>query len=177
MRIALLFISLAIFFNTIRVLQARWLTKFSRAKLDIARLVTKMEKLLLARQFTMGDICHDVLYQDMIQSLHARRYGVKWAFWKDYKRTKEWRNKLHAEIEKNSEVSEIIRKYSRAEFCAFRSNRPLLALLFMVWLIMVASGMLAVLLGLITVTKAHQAWEKFKATAAEYYVVSASRTA
>jgi hypothetical protein len=170
----ILCIAIAVLLNLPVYLRARNLRKFSEAKLDMARVLTRMEQLMLNGDIKLGEICHDHLYEYMTESMHRTLYPIEWAFWKSGS-TMEEHEKFHAQLQEElankKEVGKLVNQFIRSDFSAFRFNRPIMALCFTGYVIVCSGGFKVLLLALLTIVKYRKAWRDLKQTTAECYSI------
>lgn len=154
--------------------------RLALARLDIAKVVLEMDELMLAGETKAGDVCHDRIYGLMMQSQRATRYDINWRPWEHKHSVAEMRgflDSLKKEIEKNPKIGELCITYIRADFCAFRNSRPIMALIFSIWIGFCLGGFLVALKGLMAIKTANQAWSNYKLMVAEIYYRLANRIA
>ena len=165
---------IAVLLNLPVYLHARNLRKFSEAKLDMARIMTRMEQLMLDGEIKLGEVCHDHIYEYMTHSLHRLSYPIKWAFWKStatVTERKAFHEKVREELANKEEVGKLVNQFIRSDFSAFRFNRPIMALCFTAYVIVCSGGLAALLVALFTIVKTRKAWEELKQTTAECYAL------
>jgi hypothetical protein len=166
-------VALAVAFNLPMVLRSYRLRRFSQAKLEIVRTVNEMEKLMLSGELTLGGVCHDRIYQNMLLSQYATRYDASWKFWKFFTpEANAARKRLHREMNGNTPLSQLLTRYGNANFRAFRYNRPIASAFFMWWVLLFAGGLTLLFVSLFSIVKINQAWKNFKQRSAEIYVAS-----
>jgi hypothetical protein len=151
--------------------------RYAEAKLEIAKCVTEMEMLMLNGELKLGDVCHDRIYQNMLCSQYAKRYGTPWKFWKPQPQIKEIRERLHAEMSQKTPLAKLLTRYGAANYKAFRNNRPAASFCFLLWVLIFAGGFLILILSLLSAIKITRSavkigsgFSKFKQRAAEAYV-------
>ena len=167
---------MAILFNVPMVFRAYHRRRFAEAKLEISRVVTEMELLMLEGDgLRLGDICHDHIYQNMLKAQYATRYSVPWRFWNKAENFEIIRKRLHHEMSQNTQLGKLLIRYGNASFQAFRNNRPGASLGFMFWVLMFAGGISVLFIGLIGIVSAKKGWKNFKQLASESYVVCNSQ--
>jgi hypothetical protein len=153
---------MAVLMNLPMFLHSYHRRRYSEAKLEIARVVTEMETLMLHSELKIGDICHDHIYQNMVRAHYAFKYSVPWTFWRrpaDYKIV---RQKVHDELSRNTRLATLLARYTNADFKAFRSNRPAASFGFMLWVLIFAGGLGVLVIGLISIFTAKKAWGNYK---------------
>jgi hypothetical protein len=165
---------LAILVNLPMVFRARHQLRLAEARLEIARTITEMEKLMMDSTLKMGEVCHDRIYQNMLKSQYATKYFTPWKFWRRQSDFEEVRKKLHEEMSKNTPLAKLLVRYGNADFKAFRNSRPCASFIFLLWVLAFAGGFLILLIGLFSTVKISEAWCKFKQRASETYVISSS---
>jgi len=166
-------VTLAVAFNLPIVLRSYRLRRFAQAKLDIVRTVNEMEKLMLNGSLTLGGVCHDRIYQNMLQSQYANGYRAPWKFWKFFTpEMQEMQTKLHEEMNGNTPLAQLLTRYGQANFKAFRCNRPIASFFFMWWVLLFAGGLTVLVIGVLSIVKINEAWRNFKQRSAEVYVAS-----
>ncbi|MGO9585558.1 MAG: hypothetical protein ACLP2Y_05115 [Limisphaerales bacterium] len=175
MLIILFCVTLAVALNLPMVLRSSRLRRFAQAKLDIVRTVNEMDKLMLNGDLTLGSVCHDRVYQNMLRSQYATHYIAPWRFWKFF--TPEMRDVqkgVHAEMSGNTPLSQLMARYGDANFRAFRYNRPFASVMFMWWVLIFAGGLTILFVGVFSLLKIKEAWKNFKRRSEELYVASNS---
>ena len=177
MRIILECILLAFLVNLPMVLRARNRLRYAEAKLEIAGVITEMEKLMLGSDLKLGDICHDHIYQNMLQAHYAFKYSVPWVFWKKKPNFELIRKRLHSEMSGNTPLGKLLIRHGNANFKAFRNNRPIASIGFMMWVLIFAGGLSVLVIGLLSVSKAAKAFKNFNQLASESYIVCNSKAA
>jgi hypothetical protein len=150
------------------------LRRLSQAKLEIAKVVTRMESLMSAGRIKMGDACHDHLYKVMIHSQCTDHRTRWWKLWRPLSdRSKELRKQLHEEISADTDLAKLLVRFVNADFKAFANQRPFVACAFVVWIILLTGGIAALIVGLISVVRAKEAWQKAKQLTAEWFLILA----
>ncbi len=177
MNIILFCAALAVLVNLPKVLRSYHERRFAAAKLEIVLTVTEMEKLMLESTLTLGDVCHDRIYQNMLRSQYATRYIAPWKFWKPQPRQQEIRKRLHVEMSQNTPLAKLLIRYGNANFKAFRNNRPFASFCFILWVLLFAGGLIILVMGLFSALKISQVWKKFWQRATEEYVVTSGMPA
>ena len=165
---------LAILFNVPMLLHALHRRRFAAAKLEISRVVTEMELLMLrGDDLKLGDICHDQIYQRMLKTQYATRFTVPWKFWQLPEDFAIIRKRIHHETSKKTPLGKLLIRHNYACFQAFRNNRPGASLVFMLWVLVFAGGTSVLLIGLrgfllglvgivLAQNSAQKAWHNFK---------------
>ena len=173
MEIIIFSVALAILLNLPIVLRARHRRRLAEARLEIARTMTEMERLMLRGHIKLGDLCHDKFYHVMLESLYAKRYVAPWKFWSlsSIKEVKAVRARFQEEVKKQSEIGKLLQRYAKADVKAFKNNRPVIYVLFIMWVmifsggvVVLLSGLLMLLVGIFGVVTAVNAWKKFRKT-------------
>jgi hypothetical protein len=166
-------VALAILLNLPIVLRARHQRRLAEARLELARTMTEMEKLMLHGHIKLGDLCHDKIYHMMLESLYAKRYCPAWKFWNlsKIKDVKAVRDRFQDEVKKQSDIGKLLQRYAKADLKAFQNNRPAIYILFVLWVmvfsggaVVLLSGLLMLLFGILGIVTAVNAWEKFRKT-------------
>lgn len=174
-------LALALLINLPILLREKRLRRLSQAKLEIAKAALRMEKLMLQGRIRLGHVCHDCLYRMMMQSHYEYEYAIPWVFWRrPTEQSREFRKKLSQEMMEKSDLSKIVMDYVRADFQAFKNSRPVVSILFMVWVLFCAGGITMIIVGFIGFLKAKQAmkdvWKSFRELVAVWYVISTSQS-
>lgn len=163
---------LAVLINLPMFFHARHRRRLAEARLEIARVATEMEKIMLEGHVKLGDLCHDKIYQLVLESLYARTYCVPWNFWKKSPtHIIEMRKRFQDEIAQKTEIGKLLLRFARADLKAFKNNRPLGSMCFVLWVMIFAGGisvllmaLAMLLLGFLGVFTAVKAWKTFKKT-------------
>lgn len=178
MEIILFCVLLAIILNMPIVFHARHLRRLAEAKLEIARVVTEMEKLMLNGHIKLGELCHDKVYHTMLASQYSSRYSAPWkiwTFWVCAKEIQAVRTRIQEEVKTNPEIGSLLQRFASANVKAFKNNRPIVFVWFALWVLIFAGGLSVLmarlrvyLLSLIGIFTAVKAWSNFKKTISNY---------
>lgn len=164
--------SIIIIITTATWLHAYHRKMFAQARLDISKVILEMDKLMVSGEITAGNICHDHIYERMLQSQRARRYDINWRPWNTKRPIEELKSfvkDMHCELERHPKVASLFAQYIRSDFCAFKNNRPFMAIVFAIWIAFCFVGFSVVLKSLFTYLWAKESWNTFKVTVAEFY--------
>lgn len=157
-----------------------WLHAYHRrmvaqARLDIARIVLEMDKLMLAGEIKLGDVCHDHVYKAMMAAQRAQKYDIDWSPWarkQDVEKARKFVANMDREMREHPQLKNLLLGFRRSVFCAFRHSRPVMAFVFSLWILTCLIGLksiMVVLQGILKIHSAQKNWEKFKTTVAESY--------
>ena len=159
----------AFLFNWPFYLHQKRLLRLAKARLDIARTVTSMERLMLSGKIKSGDICHDKMYHAMLRCQYATKHYFPWKFWTPPSReTREMCRKLHQEAAETGEIGELLRGFYDANIRVLNNGQPYLSKLFAVYVIVFCGGLKILVLGLISIVKVRKSYLKFRELTAEW---------
>jgi hypothetical protein len=135
--------------NALILIRAKRLRRLAQARLDIVRAVTEMEGLMMKGVIQRGDAVHDEFFDALLASQYTAGYGVRWKFWHANEKMKAVRKMLLAEIAKQTEVGKLVSRLARAHYRAFENRHPLTSIVFALWVVACAGGLLVFLGGLL----------------------------
>jgi hypothetical protein len=166
--------ALALVLNLPIYMHYRHKRKLAEARLEIAKVVTEMDELMLSGEtLQVGDLCHDKIYQWMLSANYCERFRAKWQFWKrPSAELVEMRDRIASEIDRETEVGKLLTRYVMAQYRAFVYNRPVASICFRLWLLTLAGGIVILLAGMFSILKIMQTWERFNRYRAETYVAA-----
>jgi len=151
---------------------ARHQRRVAQAKLDISKVILEMDEMMLKGEITLGDVCHDHIYEMMLASQRANKYDINWTPWRFFRSRshveslKAFVVAMQEEMKRNPKVEELFSRYIRADFCVFRFSRPIIAIVFTVWVAFC-------IVGLAVIIKGHRSFKAkcaaLKLTVAECY--------
>jgi hypothetical protein len=152
-------------------LREKHLRRLAEARLEVARVVTQLEKMMLDGRIKAGQVCHDKVHRAMVRSQYAERYSAAWKLWRrptpDFWK---FRKQLHEETSDQPDLRELMARHLYATFRAFRNARPFASVCFVIWVAVFAGGFGVLLVGIWGIKRATKAWQDFKQLAAESYV-------
>jgi hypothetical protein len=74
-------IGLALLVNVPIWLNKRRLLRLAKARLEVSKVVTAMDNLMLNGKLKVGDTCHDKLYHVMLRAQYENKTYWPWKFW------------------------------------------------------------------------------------------------
>jgi hypothetical protein len=147
------------------------LRRLAEAKLEIAKGVTQLDKLMLEGKIKMGELCHDELYRALRNDVYNDRFVAPLRFLTPPgPGFREFRTKLQKELEQQNEVRHLVRRHMFAEMKAFRNAHPYVWYLFVLWVLICAGGIGVLWVGLKSAQHLVKVWGQFKELAAESYL-------
>lgn len=164
---------------------ARRLRKLSESRLQIARLVTKMEELMLSGEISLGAASHDVLFRVMQKIQYADRYHVNWNLLQTpNSAVRRMEEKLNSELrESGCPFAENLKNFTSAYYKAFRHKHPLEAVCYSAYIFFLRGGAKLLLesvrsisSAMSTVEEVKKAWMMIKAEAREKFFISSKAT-
>lgn len=163
---------LALLLNVPIYIRRQRLLRLAKARLELARSVTAMDKLMLEGTIKAGDVCHDALYQAMLRAQYATKLYFPWRFWvPPTEESKKHRIKLHKELSEQGEVSKSLRKFVEANAHVLFNSQPFVSKFFALYVLIFCGGLKVLIAGLISIVKLHSAYVKFKRLTAEWSLV------
>lgn len=102
------------------------LRKVAESELKIARLVGKMEDLLLEGRVVRGDPSHDVVFKAMQAVMLHRHYALNWKPWRPMPpEVREFAKELTQEMRQTDcPFADILREFNYAYYRSFRYKHP-----------------------------------------------------
>lgn len=164
----------AILLNLPVIYRAKRMRRLAEARLEIAKVVTEMEKRMLSGDLKVGEVCHDALYKDMVRCQAASGYRVSLSLSRPSVPEQELRKRLHEEIANHDGVGALLKRYIVAHFRAFRQQRPFMSLMFLFWVAAVIAGILGVFSCVKLLRGGRSWWKDYKQSAAEWLFVRAN---
>jgi hypothetical protein len=172
--------------STLYVVHEKQMRRTAEAKLEIVTVVGEIEKMMLDRKICVGNLCHDKFHNRMLAAQYAEHFGISLKSVFFPKNTEEWEKEkemIHQEIQQDTELGKLLRRYIAAAFKAFSNEQPISAILFWVWVIVRAGGLIMLLACLFALLKAitftESAWisirkkrQEFKSNTLECYAAT-----
>ena len=142
-----------ILLNALYVMREKHRRRVAQAKLEIVETVTEMERLMREGKIRLGDVCHDKFHEKMLAFQYADKFSVDWTIFVPFytrhsKERNEINERIHKEITDGTELGQIIKRHLMATFKAFNNQRPILALMFLSWVMIRQGGILVMISGL-----------------------------
>ena len=134
-------ILLLVLFSVLYVLREKRLRRAAQARLEIAKVVTNYEKLLLEGKIPLTDpVCHNHFHDYMLSLQYSRRLGVNWKFifHMSSEKSREMKKRLDHEMRQKTEIGELLRNHNLASYKAFVNERPIASMFF--WLLVFISA-------------------------------------
>ena len=154
---------------TLKVLHVKHLRRLAQARLDIARAVLEMDRLMGAGKVTLGHKTHDILYQMMLRSQYTRKWLVPWRFWEVSKAERECYQQINREVANNPALKEIHRQFRTAAFSALWNNRPIMGLIFVLWVFIFLGGLSLLISGILARAMLRKSIANFKQLVIDSY--------
>lgn len=158
-------ITLAALIGLPAFLRERQRRRLAEAKLNMSRIVTRMEELMLSGDFEDGEVCHDHVFKVMVRLQSARKYEMHWNFLHIPSRKELlFRRHLHSEISrKGTEVAELIANFGMNAFSAYRYRHPLAFYFFILRGLIFFGGLRLIIKGVWHYQNLRENWNRFKA--------------
>lgn len=124
--------------NVLYIFREKRFRRLASAQLEIVKTVTEMETMMLQRRICTGNIFHDHLHERMVASQYAKVFSIDWGVMTRDDKSDALKERIVQEIKLNPSLGEIIHRHALATYKAFINQRPIMSLLFWVWVVVCA---------------------------------------
>jgi len=163
---------LALLINVPLYIRQRRLLRLAKARLEISKAVTVMDKLMLDGKIKAGDVCHDKLYQAMLRTQYATKLYFPWKFWvPPTPESRELHKKLHKELSEHGELASALGQFVSANMNALHNGQPFVARIFALYVLIFCGGLRMLLAGILSVVRIHAVCVKLRQLIAEWSLI------
>ena len=151
------------------VIREKNLRRAAQARLEVTRVVTQIEQLMLKGKLTNGEVCHDHLYRSMFRAqFPAFKFSVSTMCRLPNEEARKFVANLKKEIQsKAPEVQKLIDTFLEANLRVFRFSQPFAYGLFLGWIALCRGGLRLIWGTLLLTLKGIETYQKFKTLAGE----------
>lgn len=152
-----------------RMMHAKHARRYAAARLEIARVVVEMDRLMESGKIRLGHRTHDLLYPLMLRSQYREQWKMPWKFWQVPRAHRERWTVIEDEVKNQPEVRKLLERFSKAAWSAYLNKRPVCSLWFILWVTLCFGGLGALFGALLAGHFANEGFRKVKRLVADYY--------
>lgn len=165
-------VCLVLLANLLAYFKARRTRRLAEARLEMAKVVLKMQGLMAEGHIKDGQVCHDLLYAAMFRAQSEEHHRIAWQFRLVSEEERAFRRQLHNEIKSNAEIGQLLNRFTWAYYVAFRNQNPMLGLAFLAYFLFLLGGFIAMMSAITGYKVARSAflerWREMRMFAAEW---------
>ncbi len=155
--------------SVLRVQRAAHRRRLAAARLELARVVLEMDRLMSTGKIRLGHCTHDHLYPVMLRSQACDRWTVPWRFWRrSSEYTRRW-TEIEKEVKQQPVVNELLARFRRAAWSAFMNDRPILSLVFVAWVMSCLGGLLLLVRAILASFSFAEGCRKLRLKVVDYF--------